>query len=111
MLDLLGKLKQHYRLAALTTISKEWLDYKREKYNLSSFFEVIVSSGYSGLTKPDPKIYETVIERLNVRPEQCLFIDDSQGTLPPAKALGMKTVLFSEQSDLERNLKELGIKY
>jgi len=111
MLDLLGRLKQHYRLAALTTISKEWLDYKKEKYKLDSYFEVIVSSGYSGLTKPDPRIYEMVIERLNVKPEQCLFIDDSQKILSPAEKLGMKIILFSGQSDLERDLKKLGIRY
>ncbi|HII15331.1 MAG TPA: HAD family phosphatase [Nanoarchaeota archaeon] len=111
MLDLLGKLNQHYQLAALTTISKEWLDYKREKYHLGMFFDVIVSSGYSGLTKPDPRIYELIVKRLNVKPEQCLFIDDSQRVLPPAEELGMKTILFSGQADLEKNLKELGIKY
>lgn len=111
MLDLLGKLKEHYRLAALTTISKEWLDYKREKYNLDSYFEVIVSSGYSGLAKPDPKIYRTFLKKLNVKPQECLFIDDSQRTLPPAEDLGIKTILFSGQSDLEKSLKKLGIKY
>jgi len=111
MFDLLGKLKQHYRLAALTTISREWLDYKREKYNLDSFFEVIVSSGYSGLAKPDPKIYRMLLEKLDVKPEECLFVDDSQRTLPPAKKLGIKTILFSGQSDLELNLKDFGIKF
>ena len=107
----MGKLKQHYRLAALTTISKEWLEYKRKKYNPDSYFEVIVSSGYSGLTKPDPRIYRMVIARLNVKPEQCLFIDDAQKTLPPAEKLGMKTILFSGQFDLERKFKEFGITY
>ncbi len=111
MFDLLRKLKQHYRLAALSTISREWLDYKKEKYNLDSYFEVIVSSGYSGVAKPDPKIYRIVLEKLNIKPEECLFIDDSQKTLPPAEELGIKTILFSGRLDLEKNLKEFGIKY
>lgn len=111
MLDLLTTLKRHYRLAALSMISKEWLDYKREKYDLDSYFEAIVSSGYSGLAKPDPEIYKLVLEKLNGKPEDCMFIDDSQRTLPPAEELGMKTILFSGQSDLESKFKELGIKY
>ncbi|MBT3817086.1 MAG: HAD family phosphatase [Candidatus Magasanikbacteria bacterium] len=111
MLGLLQKLKKHNRLAALTTLSREWLDYKRKKYDLDSYFEVIVSSGYSGLVKPDPKIYKMVVKQLNVKPGECLFIDDAQRTLPPAGELGMKTILFSGQSELERNLQELGIKY
>ena len=34
MLGLLRKLKRNYRLAAITTVSREWLDYKKERYSL-----------------------------------------------------------------------------
>ena len=68
MLDLLGKLKQHYRLAALTTISREWLDYKKESYTHNPYFEITISSGYSGLAKPDPKINRMLIKQLNANP-------------------------------------------
>jgi 2-haloacid dehalogenase len=111
VLDLLEKLRKHYRLAALTVISKEWLDYKREKYNLDGYFETIVSSGYSGLIKPDPDFYKLLIEKLHVRPEECVFIDDSTRNLLPAEELGMKTLLFTGQKELEKNLKEIGIRY
>lgn len=111
MFDLLQKLKQNYRLAALTTISREWLDYKKEQYHLESFFEVIVSSGYSGLAKPDPEIYKLVIKKLQIQPEEALFIDDSQRTLPPAQEMGIQTILFSGQASLEKNLNKMGIKY
>ena len=113
--ELLKKLKQHYRLAALTTISKEWLDYKREKYNLDEYFEVIISSGYSGLIKPHDEIYELAAkelkEKLGVNPEECLFVDDAKSNLLPAEKLGIKTVLFTKQAELEKELKELGIRY
>lgn len=109
MIDLLDRLKQRYRLAALTTISKEWLDYKKKKYNLDFYFEAIFSSGYSGLAKPDPRMYERIIEKLDVNPEECLFIDDSERALLPARQMGMKTILFTNQKELEARLKELGI--
>lgn len=110
MLDLLEKLKRKYKLAALTTISREWLDYKKAKYNLDSYFELIISSGYSGFKKPNLEIYRIILEKLNKKPEECLFIDDSLEALLPAKKLGIKTILFSGQSDLEKNLKKLKIK-
>ncbi len=111
MPGLLRNLKQHYKMAALTTISKEWLDYKREKYGLDSLFDLIVSSGYSGLLKPDPRIYAMVLEKLDVKPEECLFTDDSQEAVLTAEEMGMRTFLFSGQSGFERNLEKLGIKY
>lgn len=111
MLDLLGRLKKYYKLAALTTISKEWLDYKKNKYNLDNYFNIIVSSGYSGLAKPDPKIYDLIIQQLRVDPQECLFVDDNERTLPPAKSRGMEVILFKSQQRLEKELRESGIKF
>lgn len=108
MLSLLKELKsQGYLLAALTTISKEWLDYKIEKYDLNHYFDTIVSSGYTGLAKPDPKIYQMVLDNLNVTATESIFVDDSENTLPPAKEMGIKTLLFTSQSELEKKLTEL----
>jgi len=111
VLGLLKKIKEsnRYQLSALTTVSREWLDFKREKYDLDSFFEEIVSSGYSGLIKPDVGIYKLLLEKINKKPEECLFIDDSEKNLLPAKEIGMKTILFTNQEELERNLIELGV--
>ncbi len=106
MLSLLYKLRQKYMLASLTTISKEWLVYKRKKFHLDTLFPIIVSSGQYGVVKPDPKIYNILLQRINVAPSACLFIDDMEYAIPPAKALGIKTVLFKGQKDLENNLKK-----
>ena len=111
MLKLLQSLKKNYRLAALTTISKDWLEYKRKRFNLDSYFELIVSSGYSGFVKPDKRAYDLVLKALSEDPANCLFIDDLERNLPPAKKLGMKTILFSTQENLEKELRALGIKF
>lgn len=111
MLSLLTNLKKRYTLGALTTISREWLDYKIVKFGLDSLFTAIVSSGYYGVAKPDPLIYQIIIEELGVEPSSCLFIDDSPETLPPAKDLGMRTLLFTTQKELEGKLSSFGIKY
>lgn len=109
MLSLLKKLHKRYTLAALTTISKEWLDFKKEKYGLENIFKIIVSSGYTGLSKPDKKIYTLLLNKLQVDANEVLFIDDNELTLPPAQALGMQTILFRGQDGLEKQLETLGI--
>ena len=72
---------------------------------------MIVSSGYSGFVKPDKRAYDLVLKELSEDPANCLFIDDLERNLPPAKKLGMKTILFSTQENLEKELRALGIKF
>lgn len=106
MLAHLAKLHSNYRLSALTNTGKEWLDYKIKRFNLESYFDVIVSSGYSGLEKPNTAIYELLLSRLKTTPSSCLFIDDSKHNLPSAELLGMHTLLFSNKVNLEKDLVE-----
>lgn len=109
MLDLLGKLKRSYRLAALSTISKEWLDFKKDRFKLDKYFDLIIGSGYAGIAKPDPEIYKLLIAKLSVSPSSCIFVDDAEKNMPPAKDLGITTVLFRGQKKLEKDLEKLGI--
>ena len=111
MFSLLKKLKKKYRLAALTNLSKEWTDFKRECFGLDEYFDLIVSSGYVGVTKPHHKIYELILRKLENEPQECLFIDDRETNLLPARELGIKTVLFTGQEELERKLREIGAEF
>ena len=45
--------------------------------------------------KPDEKIYTTLLERYDLKAEECLFIDDRQNNLDTAKRLHMDTFLFN----------------
>lgn len=110
MLSLLTKLKRKHRLAALANIGKEWLDFKRAKFHLDDLFEHIIASGVVGYDKPHPKIYDLLLQKVGVSPQKCTYIDDLQSNLAPAEALGMKTILFSGQSELEKALARLQIK-
>lgn len=109
MLSLLSILKNKYRLAALSTISKEWLDFKKDRFNLDKYFKVIVGSGYVGIAKPDLGIYKYLMSKLEVSPSSCVFIDDMDINLPPAQKLGIKTILFESQDKLEKELQKLGL--
>ena len=60
--------------------------------------------------KPDEAIYRLLMNRYGLKADECVFIDDTAHNLPPAEALGMKTIRFvtHEQavSDLNRILEE-----
>ncbi len=59
---------------------------------LRARFDDIVLSGEVGLRKPDPAIYRLAARRLEVEPEDCVFVDDLAGNVRAAAALGMTAV-------------------
>jgi putative hydrolase of the HAD superfamily len=96
------------RLALLTNNVREWEPRWRPVWDIDALFEVVVDSGFVGMRKPDPAIYELTLERLGLPAEACVFLDDLELNCEAARALGMKAVRFetAEQAiaDLERAL-------
>ncbi|MGA5135195.1 HAD family hydrolase [Streptomyces olivoreticuli] len=56
-------------------------------------FDVAVVSERERVAKPDPAIYRTVLERMGLSGEECVFVDDHERNLPSAREAGMTTVL------------------
>ncbi|KAB8163893.1 HAD-IA family hydrolase [Streptomyces sp. 3MP-14] len=61
-------------------------------------FDVAVISEREGLAKPEPEIYRRVVERLGLPGAACVFVDDLAANLAPAEALGMATVLATDEA-------------
>ena len=55
-------------------------------------FDVVVESSKVGVRKPEPRFYEIACELLDVRPSDCVFLDDLGINLKPAAAMGMHTI-------------------
>jgi epoxide hydrolase-like predicted phosphatase len=60
---------------------------------LDELFEAIVISGDVGMHKPEPAIYVLGAERLGLRPEECVFVDDLRENCQGAEEVGMTAVL------------------
>jgi putative hydrolase of the HAD superfamily len=83
-----------YRMAILTNNVREWEPLWRSMLPIDELFELVVDSGFEGVRKPDPRIYEVTLERLGVAPEATLFLDDMEINCDAARALGMQAVWF-----------------
>lgn len=96
-------LKPHYKIGMLSNADANWLDriFTRTQLDL---FDAIALSFEIGEMKPHPKAYETIAERLNVTPSDCLFIDDRQELVDGAAETGMQAFLYK---DVEKTKKEL----
>ena len=61
------------------------------------------------VAKPDPAIYKHVLDKLQVRPEEALFLDDKPVNIEAARALGMKGIVFSDVKQLRADLIAAGL--
>ncbi|MGB2711847.1 MAG: HAD family phosphatase [Conexibacter sp.] len=83
-----------YRMAILTNNVREWESLWRSMLPIDEIFELVVDSGFEGIRKPDPAIYELTFTRLGIAPEETLFLDDLEVNCEAARALGMTAVWF-----------------
>jgi putative hydrolase of the HAD superfamily len=83
-----------YRMAILTNNVREWEPLWRSMLPVDELFELVVDSGFEGVRKPDPRIYEVTLDRLGVAAEATLFVDDLEVNCDAARTLGMQAVWF-----------------
>ena len=101
-----------YDLFGLTNWSAETFPYAFENYDFFSIFKgKIVVSGTEKLIKPDPKIWEVLLERYHLKAEESVFIDDNPKNIEVAKMLGFITVHITEGTNLAEELRSLGIRF
>ncbi|MDH6256801.1 HAD-IA family hydrolase [Bradyrhizobium sp. BR13661] len=55
-------------------------------------FDHVIESAKIGLRKPDPRIYQLMVETLKVDPGKCVYLDDLGVNLKPAREMGMTTI-------------------
>ncbi|MBI2057197.1 HAD-IA family hydrolase [Candidatus Pacearchaeota archaeon] len=91
--------KQGYKIAVLSDqwfLSKEALMPEKLYKN---FDELIVSCDV-GVRKPNQKIYQLAVKKLNLSSKEILFIDNQKWNLEPAKKLGINVILFKSNKQL-----------
>jgi putative hydrolase of the HAD superfamily len=99
------QLKQHGLLTAiLSNMGDNVLANLQREFLWIHNFDVLVWSFQHLMAKPDPAIYRLILEKLNVRPEESLFLDDKLLNVEAAQALGMKSLQFSTIDRLRADL-------
>jgi len=94
--------------AILTNNAKEFADFWRPMLPLDELFDDVVDSSFVGMRKPDPRIFELALERLGVRADEAVFIDDAPGNVEGARKVGIASVLIgSDRGDVPAALDEL----
>ena len=105
----LEMLKQKYPIYGLTNWSSETITIAYDKFDFFELMEGIVVSGDEKLIKPDPKLYQVLLDRYDLKAEESLFIDDNLDNIKTAQKMGFKTIHFTNGTDLMKEVKDMGI--
>ncbi len=109
-IEILRKLKRAgWPVYGLSNWSAETFPITRAQYDFFDLLDGIVISGDVKLIKPDPAIFQTLLNKIGRRAEECVFIDDHLPNVKTAQALGFIAIQFQSPGQLERELHQLGI--
>ena len=96
-------------LYGLTNFSAETYPPAFERFEFLRWFDGILVSGEVGLIKPDPRIFELLIERFAIDPRRAVYIDDVETNVIAARPLGIHGIHFTTPAALRAELAELGL--
>ena len=106
--DLIKQLKDISRVVCGTnTLDSHY--YYHLKHGDYDIFDTVYASNIIGLLKPDPDFYWYILKSEGVKPEEAVFIDDTEENVLSAQEIGINSILFTDSDSLKTRLKNLMI--
>ena len=96
---------KNYNLYILSNFHEKAFTYVSNKYNFFDYFDGKVISADIGMIKPDPEIYEHLLNKFNLEAGTTLFIDDSKKNIAAAINKGIRVIHFKDAASLKEELK------
>jgi putative hydrolase of the HAD superfamily len=110
-IKILYELKSNsYKVYILSNYILEAYHYVKSTYEFISVFDGEIISGKEKVIKPEPEIYQKLVQKYKLIPKECVFIDDIPTCLLYARKIKMKTIHYLPNVDLRRELRKLEVK-
>jgi len=96
-------------LYALSNWSAETYPLAERRFTFLQWFRGVVISGREGVIKPDPRIFNRLLERFGIAASDAVYIDDNPRNVPAGQALGIRSLHFTGPAVLRRDLVALDL--
>ena len=97
----LSKLKsEDYKLGVASNSIRSTIDVMMQKSCLHGYFDVILSADDVTNPKPDPEIYVTAIQRLELDPDEVLIVEDNENGIKAARGSGAHVLVVEQVDDV-----------
>lgn len=104
--EFVKSLRPRYKTA---TVSNAWPDARQEnmrRFQLDDVVDMLFYSAEEGMIKPDLRLYRRVLDRLEVRPEEVLYVEDTEPNIYVARRMGMWTIKFENRKQAVAEVEE-----
>ena len=97
-------LHARYRTGIISNALSDVRDAVVNHWRIADAFDVMIFSCEVGAMKPDPRIFQSALQALNVRPDEAVFVDDFAPNVEGARAMGMHAIQFRSPQQLSEQL-------
>ncbi|MDF2905206.1 MAG: family phosphatase [Herbinix sp.] len=109
--DFVKRLKENgYKVYLLSNYSKKHFTLSKPTFEFIKYVDGGVISYEIKAVKPEPKIYQTLIDKYNINPSEAVFLDDVLANLEGAKPFGFHTIQVESHEQALTDLRELGVR-
>lgn len=98
-----------YKIYLLSNYPKRTYELTKEELSFEHQMDGGLFSFEVKHIKPEREIYQALMDKYNLVPEECVFLDDNKNNINAATAFGMEGILFTSQEQAIADLKKLNI--
>lgn len=99
--------KEGKRVYYLSNFSRKAHEECKDALDFIPFMDGGILSYQEGVIKPDPAIYLLLMERYQLKANECLFLDDMPRNVEAAKAVGMNAIVFVDKDQAQRDMRAI----
>ena len=92
LIDFSQSLRPEYKVGILSNVSSGTMDYLFPPEQRQELFDAVLLSFEENIAKPNPAIFVMMAERLGLRPDECVMIDDLEANCDGAEIAGMQSI-------------------
>lgn len=106
LIEWIGSLRPRYKTGLVSNAFSDIREALEQTWGIAEVFDTIILSSEVGMVKPDPAIYQEALERLEIQPEEALFIDDFIENIRGARRVGMKAIHFTDPARIREQVQD-----
>lgn len=106
LFEYIASLKLKYKIGLLSNASSNRLPHIFSADQLK-LFDAISLSFQTGLIKPNPEVYQEILDKLGVRATEAIMVDDQAKHCRGAREVGLKAILYEDLPQLKKDVDSL----
>lgn len=107
--ELIIALRERYQLAILSNTNAFHFPYIMETFPIMNIFDDYIVSYEEQCQKPNPEIFHRALGRMGMRPEEVVFVDDTEENVISAQQIGIKSIHFTTPQDMVVAMRLCGV--